>query len=184
MSALFLRLSFYFGLFCLLGSFSESTSRSLIFFAIRLTLKGLNLNNMLKLLGKFRTEEKLFGMLAVYTILTRYQFAGYSIFTSLILSFYYIVFGWYLLNTKNEKHIWFSLFSGLVYAVCFVVLAIYSGKLLKDPIFYFISLIVLFPLTIFLFFKKDWGDYKKLHFARILAILFLNIFVYLSDNLF
>lgn len=138
---------------------------------------------MLKLLSRFRTEEKLFGILAIYTILTRYQFAGYSIFTSLILCFYYIIFGWYLLNTKNERHIWFSLFSGLVYAICFGVLAVYSGRLLDDPIFYFLQLLVLSPLVIFLLFKKDWGEYRKLHFIRILVILFLSIFVYLSDNL-
>lgn len=138
---------------------------------------------MFKLLSKYRAEEKLFGILAIYTILTRYQFAGYSIFTSLILSFYYAVFGWYLLNTKNEKHIWFSLFSGLVYALCFICLAIYSGKLLRDPIFYFIQLIALLSLIIFLYFKNGGEDYKKLHYIRILVILFLNILVYISDIL-
>jgi hypothetical protein len=123
--------------------------------------------------SRFKSEEMIFGLLVIGTLILN---PGYfSLGTCSILAFYYVFFGWYMLSTKQEKHLIFSIFSGITYALCLVSLSIVAGKFYDGLLFFYLQIIFLVPMSTILFFQK-WGMYKENHYIRIAIIIFLNLF--------
>ncbi len=137
---------------------------------------------MLEVVKKIKKEELVFGLIMISAVLIKNQSNVPAMASSLLLGFYYLVFSWYIFPVDKERHIVFSILSGLVYAVCLIGIAVYSGKLYDGLFFYYIQFLFLLPQVLYLLFQKTWVDYKKLHFMRILTIVFLNIYIFLSTR--
>jgi len=126
---------------------------------------------------RFKSEELFFGLSAIGTIIVDYGSVVPALFVTGLLAFYYLFFGWYLFSIPKERHILFSIISGVVYSICLTSMAI---TILLGESYYgtlFLVQIVLFvPLGWFLF-KKDWGVYKGNHYIRMMLIMFLNFYI-------
>ena len=129
---------------------------------------------------RFRTEELIFGLLAIGTVLLDYSSSVPAIFTCCLLAFYYCFFGWYLFKTQEENHVFFSIISGIIYAACLCGLSLAIVDPFGGLIFLYMQISLFAGLTAFLLFKNDWSGYKKNHFIRIAVLTVLNGIVLLS----
>lgn len=127
--------------------------------------------------ARFRTEEVVFSLIAVSSILIKEESNVPTIVGPLLLAFYYLVFSWYLFPVGEEKYIFFSILSSVLFAICLISIAINSGKLYDGFFFYYLQTILLVPFLIFLFFKKNWYMYKKNHLIRVAVIVLLNVYI-------
>lgn len=128
---------------------------------------------------RFRSEENIFGLMTIGTILINYGSSVPAISVCCLLAFYYMFFSWLMFSTKEENHVWFSLISGVVYSVCLLSMAILIGKLYDGLLFLYLQIVLLIPLYGFLFTRKLWGLYKGNHYIRIVIILLLNLYILL-----
>lgn len=135
---------------------------------------------LFKICRGFRTEELIFGLLAIGTVLLDYSSSVPAIFTCCLLAFYYCFFGWYLFKTQEENYVLFSIISGIIYAACLLGLSLVILAPFESLIFLYIQILQLVGLTCFLLFKTDWSRYKKNHFIRIGMLTALNGVVLLS----
>lgn len=129
--------------------------------------------------ARFRPEELFFGISAVGTVIIDYGSVVPALFTMCLLAFYYLFFGWFMMSVPSERHLFFSIISGVVYSISLLtmVFIIVTNDSL-DGFFYVTQLVLLAPVFGYLV-KKDWGIYKSNHYIRIGIILFLNIYVLL-----
>ncbi len=128
---------------------------------------------------RFRSEELFFGLSTVFTIIIDYGSPMPAIFVICLLAFYYLFFGWFMFTVPNEKHVLFSVISGIVYSVCLLSMAILIAGGFYESFFYSLQAILISLFFLVLKGKKNWGVYKQNHFVRIGIVLFLNLFIYL-----
>ena len=129
--------------------------------------------------ARFRTEELFFGISAIGTIIIDYGSVVPALSVICLLAFYYLFFGWYMFATLNEKHVLFSIISGIIYSVCLLTMAlIIVGRDSYNGFFYLIQLILVTLLAAVLY-RNNWGMYKGNHFIRMGLILLLNIYILL-----
>jgi len=126
---------------------------------------------------RFRSEELFFGGSMILTILSNNDSIVPDLAVMVLLAFYYFFFGWMILSTKTEKHIIFSILSGIGYSICLVSMTVMEidGK----PNLHLVLLQALIALAIFFYLKKkSWGIYKENHYTRIGIIIFLNLLIF------
>ncbi|MGY3052230.1 hypothetical protein ACVWYG_000420 [Pedobacter sp. UYEF25] len=126
---------------------------------------------------RFSSEELIFGSIAISTILIDHGSPVPALATCCLLAFYYFFFSWMMFSTKLEKHLWFSLISGVVYSLCLICMAFIIGVSYKGMSFFVLQIFLLASLGCFLYFQKSWGIYKGNHYIRISIIFFLNLFI-------
>jgi len=102
---------------------------------------------------RFRTEEVVFPLIAVSSVLIREESNVPTIVGPLLLAFYYLIFSWYLFPVGEEKYVFFSILSGILFAICLICIAINSGKLYDGFFFYYLQFLLLAPYLIFFFLR-------------------------------
>ncbi len=128
---------------------------------------------------RFRSEEILFGSMAIVTILVDYGSSVPAMAMCCLLAFYYLFFSWSMFSTKQENYLLFSIISGVVYSGCLLSMAILIGKLYEGLFFLYLQIVLLIPICGFLLSRKLWGIYKGNHYIRIGLIVFLNLYIIL-----
>ena len=126
-----------------------------------------------------KSEEIFFASLAIATILMHESSGIPGMVCALLLAFYYVVFSWYIFPIGEERHLTFSIIAGIVYAICFVSIAIYSVKIYDKYFFFYLEGILLLSLILYLATRRDWKIYRKMHFFRVIVVVLLNVYLYI-----
>lgn len=125
---------------------------------------------------KFKAEELIFLSIVFSTLFVKNESYVPILISSWLMAIYYLIFGWYMIPVGQERYLFFSIFSGIIYSVCFISIGICATKNWDGHLFYSLQLIVLTPMSLFLYFKSNWYTYKVLHYLRILFIILINTF--------
>ena len=125
---------------------------------------------------RFRSEELFFGISAISSVIIDYGSILPSLFVCGLLAFYYLFFGWYMFSTKMEKHVFFSIFAGIIYSICLLSIMALIAGVIYQVFFYILQLLILVSL-LFVLKNKSWGTYKDNHQVRVIVLLLLNVYV-------
>ena len=127
---------------------------------------------------RFRSEELYFGLSTVGTVMMDYGSTVPAIVMICLMSFYYFFFGWLMLTTIEEKHILFSILSGIGYSIGLICMALATiMPPPQKPFFYIMQILILASIGWYLTKKPNWGYYKTNHYVRIGIFLFLDLYI-------
>jgi len=127
---------------------------------------------------RFRSEELYFGLSTVSTVMMDYGSTVPAVVMICLMSFYYLFFGWLMLTTIEEKHIFFSILSGIGYSIGLICMALATiMPPPQQPFFYILQILILASIGWYLTKKSNWGYYKTNHYVRIGIFLFLDLYI-------
>jgi hypothetical protein len=133
------------------------------------------------LLKGFRAEELIFGGIAVSAVILETQSIVPALVSCWLLSFYYLIFCWYLFSVPNERKIVRSMLFGVLYSLIWLIIGACAVEMFGefDWYFFFIEAILLIFISLYLFFsRKNNSDiFTSTNYWRISIIIFINIFI-------
>ncbi|MCX2576356.1 hypothetical protein [Pedobacter sandarakinus] len=133
------------------------------------------------LLKGFKPEELIFGGIAISSIILETRSVVPAMISCGLLSFYYLIFCWYLFSLKDEKRIFRSRSFGILYALIWLIIGACAVKMFGELnwFFYFIEVLLLLSISLYLFLnrKKNSDVFNSTNYWRISIITFLNIFI-------
>jgi len=127
---------------------------------------------------RFRSEELFFGLTTVSTVMMDYGSTVPAVVSLCLMAFYYFFFGWMMLTTIQEKHIFFSIVSGIGYStglLCMALVIILPSS--NYAFFYILQILILVSIGYYLSKQANWGYYKTNHYVRIAIFLFLDVYI-------
>lgn len=129
----------------------------------------------------FKLEEIIFVAIAISSIVLETESVVPALASCCLLSFYYVVFCWYLFSVKNEKKILRSILFGILYALIWLTIGICTVKMFGEFgwIFYLFELLLILIIGshLFLFRNNDNRVFNVTNYWRLTIIITLNMFI-------
>ena len=130
---------------------------------------------------QFKPEEITFVGIAISSIVLETEYVVPALASCCLLSFYYIVFGWYLFSVKDERKIFRSICFGVLYALIWLIVGACSAKMFGEFswVFYLFELLLILTIGLYLFLFRNNSSsiFNLTNYWRLAIIVALNIFI-------
>jgi len=124
---------------------------------------------------RFRSEELFFGLTTVSTVMMDYGSTVPAVVSLCLMAFYYFFFGWMMLTTIQEKHIFFSIVSGIGYStglLCMALVIILPSS--NYAFFYILQILILVSIGYYLSKQANWGYYTMSESPSFCFLMFIS----------
>lgn len=131
----------------------------------------------------FKPEELVFAAIAVSSVVLETSSVVPALVSCCLLSFYYLVFGWYMLSVKAEKKLFRAVLFGVFYAVLWLSTAACAVKMFGEfgGFLFAIEGVILFFMGLYLFLTRHKNSriFSLTNYCRIAVVVILNVFIIL-----
>ena len=130
---------------------------------------------------KFKIEELVFVGLASSSLIFETSSDVPALFTCSLMSFYYLVFGWYIFSDINERKPFRSVIFGILYSVIWLLILVCALRMFGDLtwFFYFIKAILILSIAMYMYFTRRSSSklFIKMNYLRLVFAITISLLV-------